>query len=194
MVHFFIIDRYKFSITDKTLNKYTDSLLYEIVNSKEVTVDFVAKEGSDIYIDMDPLNFNNIVKLMRGYHVVVDNELKQDLIRLKLNGLIPSTDKNNVVTVQKNDMLSETSVDKTQSPTVFLKKLSHINRKVDTAMSAMSGLTDINVGTMMSTNNSKESAIQTVANNDIKNLVSSIANATTTTGNKKIIRPKKIEI
>lgn len=171
MMHFFIIDGHKFSLTDKTLEKYKESLLYTIANKENSTVDFIAKNGSDIYIDMDSHNFYNIIKLMRGYSVPLDDELIEDIKKLKLDVLLTAKPKHTSIP------LSETSIagslqfidatDKQKQPNIFMKK--NLN-------------TNIN-----------ESVVSDITDNFL-NSISNAKNITEQAATKKTIRPKKIDL
>ena len=87
MIVFFNIDGQRFSINDKTISKYKESLLYEAYANQK-TNDFIAIHNGEIYIDMDPINFNHIIKMLRGYKVALHEELIDDIKKLKLDVLL----------------------------------------------------------------------------------------------------------
>lgn len=72
MYNIFVDDK-KFTLSKKTLDNHTESLLYQVIVNNEIS-DITKKDVDNIYIDTDPLIFSIIIKLIRGYEVNVSND------------------------------------------------------------------------------------------------------------------------
>jgi hypothetical protein len=80
-------------LTKKTLLKYPDSILAQVVNS-ELTADFIHKDDNTLYLDMNPASVKIIVSYLRGYDIsnTLDTELTKNILydakRLNLTKLV----------------------------------------------------------------------------------------------------------